>query len=285
MTAHPAPSTDAVLRSALAGDGVARRVTLDPSFQGLPDTAHGGTVLALFDVVAGASGPRTLAGTYRRRVPLATPLGLAIAHESGATSLRLTDSATLLVDGVVTPADDETMPAPTRWTPPAADHLLPLSRTCFVCGIDNPLGLQARLAIDDNGVGGTWTPRPSLRVDGDQLATVAVTGLLDEAAFWLGAAASGEAGMTTELRVRVHGVLGAPRAVVVGGTRGAVRARAGDARYWETEAAAWDDDGRLLASARITFVAVRGSAKKLVAGLLAINPPDVIRRVFPAYVR
>ncbi|MEK7385458.1 MAG: hypothetical protein AABZ83_03365 [candidate division NC10 bacterium] len=41
----------------------------------------------------------------------------------------------------------------------------------------------------------------------------------------------------------------------------------------------------LVASATITFVAVRGGARKLVAGLLAMNTPDVLRRVFPAYVR
>jgi len=28
---------------------------------------------------------------------------------------------------------------------------------------------------------------------------------------------------------------------------------------------------------------VRGAARRLVTGLLAINPADVVRRVFPAY--
>ena len=46
MTGPDRLSTDAVLRRALIGDGAARVVTLDPSFQGLPDTAHGGTILA-----------------------------------------------------------------------------------------------------------------------------------------------------------------------------------------------------------------------------------------------
>lgn len=30
------------------------------------------------------------------------------------------------------------------------------------------------------------------------------------------------------------------------------------------------------------FVAIRGAAKRLVAGLLALNDADVLRRVFPA---
>jgi len=33
-------------------------LTLDPAFQGLPDTAHGGSVLAAFDALAGLRGPR-----------------------------------------------------------------------------------------------------------------------------------------------------------------------------------------------------------------------------------
>jgi len=28
---------------------------------------------------------------------------------------------------------------------------------------------------------------------------------------------------------------------------------------------------------------MRGAARRLVTGLLALNPPDVVRRVFPAY--
>jgi acyl-coenzyme A thioesterase PaaI-like protein len=160
---------------------------------------------------------------------------------------------------------------------------LPLSKTCFACGTENTLGLRARLAIDDESVGGVWNPDETFRM-GDVVATVAVTTLLDEAAFWLGAAASGEAGMTTELRVRWHRpVVFGP--VVVAGARESVRARADDPRYWETEIAAWDGRGVLVASADITFVAVRGTARKLVAGLLAVNPPDVLQRVFPAYVR
>ena len=47
--------------------------------------------------------------------------------------------------------------------------------------------------------------------------------------------------------------------------------------------AARDADGRLVASAAITFVAVRGTARRLVTGLLAVNAPDLLRRIFPAY--
>jgi hypothetical protein len=69
----------------------------------------------------------------------------------------------------------------------------------------------------------------------------------------------------------------------VAGERAATRPRAGDARYWQTCVSATDAAGRPLATAAITFVAVRGAARRLVHGLAALNPPDVLRRVFPAY--
>ena len=198
------PSTDDVLTRGLSGVGNARVLTLDPRFQGLPETAHGGTVLALFDAMTredGARAARSVAGIYRRRVPLATPLQLTIDRDASATRLRLSDDTTTLVEGTVTPFEDRqaatsaaTLSRRTHETP------LPLSSTCFACGTDNTLGLHARLTIDDALVGGVWTPSDRFRV-GDTLAPIAVTTLLDEAAFWLGAAASGESGMTTDLRV------------------------------------------------------------------------------------
>ena len=163
--------------------------------------------------------------------------------------------------------------------------MLPLSKTCFACGTDNTLGLRVQLAIDDDSVHGVWTPRDEFRIGADgRLAPVALTTLLDETAFWLGAAASGESGMTTELRVRLHPPVAFGTAIIVGGARAGVRARTDDPRYWDTSVAAWDDSGTLVATAAITFVAVRGAARKLVNGLLAVNPPDVLRKVFPAYV-
>src|SRR3989442_1536481 len=172
MTA-PHPSTDEMLRASVrGGDGTTRVVTLDPRFQGLPDTAHGGTILALFDAVASArpNAVRTLVGTYRRRVPLGAPLSLAVTHDRSVTRLQLADGDALLVDGGVLPgggavegADGEaapawglsgSRPAPVlappipQWGPPeemptmgSREMMLPVSRTCFACGTENTLGL------------------------------------------------------------------------------------------------------------------------------------------------
>ena len=294
MTGPAALSTHAILQLAVRGDGATRVVTLDPGFQGLPDTAHGGTVLALFDAVAVAAGARTIAGVYRRRVPLATSLTLAVDRTASATCLRLSDGATLLVDGAVERGDVPALREGASAAPEpggAAFALsrptvpLPISKTCFACGVENPLGLRVQLSIDDDRVGGRWTVPAPFRTDSGSVALVAITTLLDEAAFWLGALASGESGMTTDLRVQLHGSLAVDSALTVVGSRAAVRVRADDPRYWETDVAVADDHGRILASARITFVAVRGAARKLVTGLLAMNPPEVLRRVFPSYAR
>ena len=281
---------DATLRGAVAGAGDDLTLTLDPAFQGLPDTAHGGSVLALFDALAARRGPRTVRGRYLRRVPLGVPLALTLTHAADALGCRVADhGGAVLVDGRVAGAETHAGPAAGN-TGHASSHApgreaapLPVSLTCFACGIDNPRGLRTRLTFDERSVGGAWTPRADFRGADGGLSAIALTTLLDEAAFWLGALASGEAGMTTELTVTLHGDARANGAVVVGGERAATRPRADDARYWDTRVSARDAAGRPLATAAITFVAVRGAARKLVTGLLAMNPPEVVRRVFPAY--
>src|SRR5436305_154700 len=74
----------------------------------------------------------------------------------------------------------------------------PLWRGSFACGTETAVGLRARLAFDADTVRGTWQPRAPRRRDDGSLAPAALTTLLDEAAFWLGALATGESGMTTE---------------------------------------------------------------------------------------
>jgi len=276
---RPVTTNDA-LCAALAGTGEARTLTLDHDFQGLPGIAHGGSVLAAFDAAADRSGPRTLVGHYLKRVPIGAPLRLRVA---AGPAFTLLDGDTTLVTGAVEVAagvGDVTA------RPPARDAMrLPISRGCFACGTDNPLGLAVQLRADDAAVGGAWTPRPDFsRADGT-LAPIALTTLLDEAAFWLGALATGESGMTTELRVMLHADVKGDETIVVAGSRETVRARADDARYWDTRIVARDAGGRVVASAAITFVAVRGAARRLAAGMLAVNDAEVIRRVFPAYVR
>ena len=272
-------------------------LVLDPGFQGLPDMAHGGTILALFDAAVGRRGRRSLRGHYRKRVPLGDPLRLTLNERDGAVHCQLLDrSASILVDGrVESPAGrEEARAGPPLDTPLALDphplphdrgaHELPVSRACFVCGTDNELGLQARLSFDRDTVHAMWRPREPLRGPDGALAPVALTALLDEAAFWLGALATGEAGMTTELAVTLEREPPFSSAVTLVGDRKSVTQRPDDGRYWDTEIAAFDDRDEPIATGRITFVAVRGAARKLATGMLAVNAPQTVRRVFPAYV-
>jgi hypothetical protein len=127
--------------------------------------------------------------------------------------------------------------------------------------------------------------RPGFRRADGTLAPLALITLLDEAAFWLGALATGESGMTTALRVTLHAEVPADDTLTISGARAAVRAHADDARYWDTTIAAHDSAGRVVATAAITFVAVRGAARRLTTGMLAVNDAAILRRVFPAYVR
>jgi acyl-coenzyme A thioesterase PaaI-like protein len=275
---------DSTLRRALEVSGRDLILTLDPALQGLPETAHGGSVLAVFDALAAAAAPREVSGTYHRRVPLGVPLALQQAREELAHTFVLSDpsSKNVLVEGRVMLGVNGEGAADGA----ASDSRLPLpvSRTCFACGTDNDLGLRARLGFDDDTVGATWEPRPPFRRADGTLAPAALTTLLDEAAFWLGALATGESGMTTELRVSLHRPAPFGAVITVSGSRAAVRPRGDDPRYQETSIVAYAD-GRIVATARIVFVAVRGAARRLVTGMLAMNDPACVQRVFPAYTR
>jgi hypothetical protein len=89
--------------------------------------------------------------------------------------------------------------------------------------------------------------------------------------------------MTTDLRVTLHHPVPVAAAITVIGRRAEVRTKTDDGRYYVTRLAAFAEDGGVAATAQITFVAVRGAAKRLVTGLLAMNDAAVLHRVFPAY--
>src|SRR4030095_12780076 len=82
---------DATLRRALEESGRDLILTLDPALQGLPETAHGGSVLAVFDALAEAPVPREVSGTYHRRVPLGAPRALPRARAASAQTCALSD--------------------------------------------------------------------------------------------------------------------------------------------------------------------------------------------------
>src|SRR5262249_59692992 len=88
---------DATLRHALEVTGGDLILTLDPALQGLPETAHGGSVPAVFDALAGATGPRELTGLHRRPVPLRVPLTLKRRPEDSAKTFLLREPSDYLM--------------------------------------------------------------------------------------------------------------------------------------------------------------------------------------------
>jgi acyl-coenzyme A thioesterase PaaI-like protein len=270
---------DQLLRASLEPMADGAGVALDPAFAGLPEMAHGGAIVALFDALGGLRGARRVRARYLRKIPLGTDLTLR-RNDTGGVPLALETGTTRFAEGRVSPAAtavDRLVPADASATRP-----LPRSTSCFVCGVANPIGLRATLAFDDHTVHGVWHPADHVRAVDGTLAPIALTGLLDEAAFWLGALATGESGMTTELDVALLRPAPFGEPVTIVGDRRSVTPRA-DARYADTSVTALGAHGAPLATARITFVAVRGAARRLVSWLAPTNAPDVIARVFPAY--
>ena len=275
-------TTETLLLPFLHAGRAGFQITLDPVFQGLPGVAHGGSVLAAFDVAAALGGPRRVVGRYRRRVPLGTPLDLAMERAEGAVRCRLYDptSTSLLVEGQI---DRGELPAASA--PPAVveGSPLPVSSTCFVCGVESSVGLRAQLWFDEMTVGGTWRPPARFRDAHGSLSSLALLALLDEAAFWLGALATGESGMTTDLAVTLAARVPLDTTLTLSGARARVQPSSDDSRYWTTHVEAREGSGRLVAAADITFVAVRGAARKLAAWMAPLNSRDILHRIFPAY--
>src|SRR5437879_209588 len=117
---------DSVLRRSLDDRSGELILTLDPHFQGLPDTAHGGSVLAAFDALAGLTGPRHVGGVYRKRVPVGVPLALTHGRTEATHTFVLRDATSVLVDGRVAPVADTRRGAPAPlgdpWLLGVAEH-------------------------------------------------------------------------------------------------------------------------------------------------------------------
>lgn len=274
----------------LAADGTGS-LTLAGVLQGFPDTAHGGGVLAVFDLVAarrvdGPARARTVSAQIQRSVPLETRLPLASEALLPDVALTLGEAARPLARGLVSLAPPAPGPAWDGWRGPTAGSLgFPTSRGCLACGSDNPMGLRVRLRFDEEWVWAEYDPPETYRTADGRLAPALFTVLLDEAAWWLGALAAAEAGVTTDLRVRLHRpghAFGGP--VLAVGPRRRVAATDRRGHFWRTETAVLDAGGAPLASAEIIYAASRVYSRRLVPDLLRDNPPESLRPIFPAYV-
>jgi acyl-coenzyme A thioesterase PaaI-like protein len=119
---------------------------------------------------------------------------------------------------------------------------------CFVCGQDNPRGLQIRFHRRDDAITATWTPSPiwegfSGIVHGGVVSTV-----LDEA-MSKAVAQTGTEALTAELRVRFRRPVAAGNSFLL---RGWIVSR--NKRLIKTEAALLACDGTEHAHAWATFL-------------------------------
>ena len=265
------------------------RLTLAAALQGFPEAAHGGGIVAALDAAAARrippTTPRTIAVQIQKSVPLETSLPLVARASGDEVTLVLGDHGQPLARGRVRPAAVEPAPQWGATVPTDEGRAVPISRGCVACGSENLLGLRVRLRFDERWVWSDCRPPETYRTSDGRIAPACFTILLDEMAWWLGALAAGEAGVTTELTVAFH-----RPSQLFGGTLLAVGARdrvtaVGErGHFWKTEAAVLASDGALLASGTITFAGSRTYSKRRIPGLLTMNPPETLRPIFPKYV-
>lgn len=261
--------------------------------QGFPETAHGGSVLAAFDRLAlpevGQEGtPRRITARIQKPVPLETMLSLALAKSGSGAALTLARESRLLAEGVVEPvalSNEEGLRWNGRNESGEKGWALPTSTGCLACGRENPIGLRLQLRFDEEMVWIGYRPPETFRTPSGHLAIAFFTVVLDEVAWWLGALASEEAGVTTEISVtldRPFRVFGEP--VAVFGRRDGATPADQKGRYWRTEAAVFSAAGERLAWGRVIYAASRVYSSRLIPKMLAVNSPESLRRVFPRHV-
>lgn len=267
------------------------RLTLAATLQGFPETAHGGGVLAAFDQVAArwlnaAGAARMVTAQIQRTIPLQTSLPLRIEASAGNVALTLGDDGKPLARGLLSLAANASKPAWNGWSGPPEKSLgFPTARGCLACGSENPIGLRVRLRFDDRWVWAEYRPSETYRAADGRIAPALFTVLLDEMAWWLGALATGEAGVTTDIHVTLHRPthpFGEPLLAV--GPRDRVAVTDEKGHFWRTETAVLASDGTLLASGAIVFAGSRVYSKRLIPQLLKTNPPESLRPIFPTHV-
>jgi acyl-coenzyme A thioesterase PaaI-like protein len=126
---------------------------------------------------------------------------------------------------------------------------LPSSRSCFVCGKENPIGLKVRFERTPEGV--QAKVRPAVHFEGFDgvLQGGIVTGLMDDAMWFAIFASSGTVTMTAELVVRFKAPVPVDTPLVV--TAKMIEQRRALASCAASIAA---EDGRVLAEATGRFL-------------------------------
>jgi hypothetical protein len=271
----------------LDGDGRGR-FDAARALQSWPGIVHGGALVGILDAAAGAlaapAGPRVVEGRLTASIPLETGLDLeGHAHEGGVT-VSILEAGQPLASVSVAPLLD----GPGAATPAVAARgtgfTLPASEHCLACGADNPVGLQARLRLDEAGVWVEHRPRDTWRGGDGGLHPALAPVLLDEVAWWLGAVTMGEGGLTNRIRLELHRPeLPADGTLVAGGRFADVVPVDRRKTFWRTAITLATGSGVLLARASIIYRGGPEFSARQLPFFRSRTRAEVFRRVFPAY--
>lgn len=152
---------------------------------------------------------------------------------------------------------------------PALKGTLPWTRSCFVCGEENPKGFRLRSRIEDGVV--TLDYRP---VEADLGWRHTVHGgitmtLMDEVMTWAAMLASRQPCVAAEMTSRLK------RPVEVGQSLRVEGRLTTGGRILRTEAAVLDTDGRELATATGKYVPMTGEQYQLCEGDFVMTPDSL----------
>ena len=155
---------------------------------------------------------------------------------------------------------------------------LPNSKTCFVCGDQNPSGLKVRFWADGDTVFTRFTPRL------EQMGYHGVThggvmaALLDETMGWAPSLVNRRFCVSIELNVQYLKPLPIGLEVTVSGKAGA-----GNRRIWEAEGEIKDSDGVVYARGKGRYVAISDAKTREVVSYLQFDGETVSpERIFRA---
>ncbi|MCI0547328.1 MAG: hypothetical protein L0027_08585 [Candidatus Rokubacteria bacterium] len=253
-----------------------------------PGIVHGGALVGILDgaarALAAPAGPRIVEARLTTSVPLESALALeGHAHEGGVT-VSILEAGQPLTSVSVAPllaasgARTATAPAP------GGGALLPASEQCLACGAANPVGLQARLCVHEDGVWVAHRPRDAWR-DGDGAVHPALAPvLLDEVAWWLGAITMGEGGVTNRIHLELlEPHLPGDGTLLAGGRFDEVAPVDRRKTFWRTAITLTHDSGAVLARASIVYRGGPEYSARQLPFFRARTPAELFRRLFPAH--
>jgi len=274
------------LALALSDDGRGR-LEAPSVLQSWPGIVHGGCLVALVDAatgrLGGGAGPRRIEGRLTSSVPIETALDLETVRSDDIISLSIRHEGQTLTSGGVTALG--TSPSSAPWRGHGDGAPLPTSDLCLACGAKNPLGLQATLAFDAEGVWVRLQPRAPWRASGDRLHPAMAPVVLDEVSWWLGALVMKEGGLTNRLAIDLHEPFAPFDEPLVAAGRFADVAPIDKKRsFWRTETTLSTASGLLIATGSVVFRGGADYSARQIPYFKPRTPPAVFRQMFPNHI-